>query len=407
MKKIVSLVALIVCLFFVYQASVTFFKKSHEVEYTIKDEKYTFQVQEFLKDNKYYFKITEGAYNFYLKEDNQSNKMKQLIETIQVEEKAGIMCIYPKLKKGTAKTMLCSDGKKMYAYESGKNTLAGSELLQKIKKQSSNLPFLKQPEEKEEVNGQVTYYPTAMDENVVLWFYQGFSVYNRARSLFELTLSFDRYENTHSKLVGKYYITPLYTDNRLYEFSSIRVFDVTNNSKYDLNLETTLSNYTYINGVVDSKLYLFDKNTMQQVEINPKTKNVRVVASKSGDALYYNGKWENRNIYDFVKEKLTFIAFEDTELKYNYTYQSAYMDEDSYYFYDGKAFYQAYKDFLEVPILLFEAENIKDIQVVDGHIYYILGDTLYKYSPNLPRKRIMKYSEFEYNTSSLYDVYRK
>lgn len=409
MKKVISLVILIACLFLIYQTGVTFLKRGHEVEYSIKSENHTFLIQEQLKNQKYYFQISVGSREFYLEENNQLNKMKQVIEDIYVVEEDGMMCIYPILKKGNFQSMMCHDGARMYAFESSKHTSSAIKLIQKIQSNHIVVPFLENVEETEQKNGQVTYFTSAMDPNeeITLWFYQGFSVFNRERSFYEDTISFDRYENTHSELVGKFYVTPKYIDNRLYEFSSVLVFDVTNHVKFELDLGTTLSNYTYINGIVDSKLYLFDKNTMQQIEINPASKKARIIASGSGDAMYYNGKWENRNIYDFVNEKITFMYFDDTELRARYVYNSSYMSGDSYYFYDGFSFYQVYKDSLNTPILLFSQEGIKDIRVVDGHIYYIYEDTLYKYSPTLGRKRIMKYNEFSYNSSSLYDIYRK
>lgn len=404
MKKAMSIAFLMICLFVIYQFGVTFFKQSHEIQYTLKKDSRSFLVHEKFYHQRYYIEIHSDDYTFFLEQDNSFNKMKQIVEDIEFVEEAGMMCIYPDLKNQELTTVVCSDQKKMYAYESVRERAFVSNFVSTLQKDGKFR--YKEVEEVEEHNGQITYYTSAMDEFVSLWFYQGFSIFNSERSLFQSTLSFDRYENTLSRFVGKYYVTPQYTDNKLYEFSSFYVFDVTTNANFTIELDEAVSNYSYVNGIVDDKLYIFDKNLMKQIEVHPAKKTARVVASGNEDALYYHGEWETRNIYDFSQNKIAFLDFDDTKLKEKYQYISAYYSNRSYYFYDGSGFYQVYEDFSDTPMLLFEQAGIKDIKVVDGYIYYILGDTLYKYTPGILRKRIMKYDEFLYNSSMLYDIYR-
>jgi len=407
MKKAFSLALLLICLFFLYQFGVNFFKNSHEVEYSIRNGESVFSVFEHFQKEHYYFEIQTGDYTFVFEQPDQFHKMKQIIEEIEVLEKNGMMCIYPNFKDDVSTSVFCSDKNNMYAYESVKNTGIVSEFSQ-ILKDKGHVPVFAEPyQETEKSSGRITYYSSALDEVLAVWFYQGFSLFDSERSLYQSTISFDRYENTLSVMAGKYYVTPLYQDNRLYEFSSVYVFDVTNNTNFTIDLGTTLSNYTYLNGVVDEKVYLFDKNTMQQIEIAPKNKSSRILATKNEDGLYYHGEWTNRNIYDFVQNKITFVNFDDTDLRSRYSYLFAYDVGSSYYFYDGTSFYQVYKDKMDVKILLFQQSNIQEIKVRDGYIYYILGDTLYKYTPGSNIRRILKYDELLYNAANIYDVYRK
>lgn len=408
MKKAISLAILIICLFVIYQYGITFFKKSHEVSYTVYNNDLSFSIHENFKNGQYFFKISVGDYSFYLEQDNDFNKMRQVIENIDVMKSEEMLCIYPNFKENIQTTITCHDRTRMYSYESVKSTSLVQQFVEYLKTNGNQPVFLKTIENKEEKSGGILYNSNALDELVTVWTYQGFSGLSKERSFDESPLSFDRYDNTISRLVGKYYLLPLYIDNRLYEFSAVEIFDVTNNSTDTIGLGTTLSNYTYVNGIVDNRLYLFDPNTMQQVEINPKGKTAKIVASGNENAIYYyNGDWSTRNIYDFSKEKISFQNFDDTPLKSLYSYTNVFDNKNSYYIYDGTKIYQVYKDFLETPKLLFEQVGMKDIKVVDGYIYYILGNVLYKYTPNEERRAIVTYDEFSYNASNLYDIYRK
>lgn len=408
MRKAISLAILIICLFVIYQYGITYFKETHEIDYTLKNDPYSFQVHETFENGKYYFQIQAGDYTFLLSEENQFNKMKQVIENMEVIENVGTMCIYPVLKNDVSSSITCSVGKQMYSYESLKTSAIVTQFVQNLQAKQIQPIFVEPYQETEEKYKSVTYYPSAIDETIGLWTYRGFSIFENDHSSSKLTLSFDRYENTLSRFVGQYYITPFYTDNKLYEFSSVDVYDTVSHSEETVSLGTTVSNQTYINGVVDGKLYLFDKNTMQQVEINPKSKTARVVASGSEDAIYYsNGDWSTRNIFDFSQQTLLFQYIDESEIKNRYFYQFIDQTEDSYYFYDGIGFYQVYKNSLDLRTLLFEQSNLKHIQVVDGYIYYVFDDTLYKYTPGMERKRILKYDELRYNAYNLYDIYRK
>jgi hypothetical protein len=112
-----------------------------------------------------------------------------------------------------------------------------------------------------------------------------------------------------------------------YDFNKFYIIDLTNNKINDLILkEKNIPLDSYINGVVDNKLYLFDKENLLQYEIDPKKKTSKVVGSTSLNGKYYNSKWEEKDIYEFKNKELIFDLetnilkqiIEGTDFKYIY-----------------------------------------------------------------------------------------
>lgn len=405
MKKAISLVLLFSCIFIIYQFGTNLIKKSHIISYNIKNEK-DFKITETFKNNNYYFLIEAENYQFYYKDKNLFNKRKNIIKEIEYQEENGIMCIYPVYEK-EASTILCSNKYNVYTQESSKNIKASNTLYSKLKNKGytfktdeSNIS--NETESKDNVN----YYQGNFNnkETLVLWKYDSFTIFNSDRSLNVYPLSFDRYENTMSTMISKYYITPLYIDNKLFEFSKLYIYDVISNKESELDLGMTLSNYTYINGIIDDKLYITDPSNVIQLEIEVKNKKVNIVGNKEKNGIYYDGKIHEKNIYDFVNNKITF-KIDDSKLKNKYKYSSVYENQESYFYYTGEELYQVYKDKLDIPILIIKDNSLKQIKIKNDTIYFILNNTIYKYENNKPIKSLLTYNELIYNNSNMYDIY--
>lgn len=404
MKRAISLVFLLVCLFFIYQFGVNYLKNTHEVAYTIQNNNYVYEVKEVFNKDHYDIEIEKDNYTFYLQQDNSFNKQKHILKTIEWKQENDVLCIYPVYQENISSHILCSDKKQMYSKDSINNKSLTVIFTNELKEKKYNIPESK--EETVRTYGQVNYYTSAIDETIILWLYQGFLKMNNEEAEYYQVMPFDRYENTLSALVGKYYVTPAYNNNVLFEIDSFEVYDVTSEAQYTLSLDQPLSDFSYKNGVVDNKLYIFDKNTMTQIEIDPKKKIAQVIGNTNLNGQDYQGSWETRNIYDFGKTLIQFSSFDQSQLQQKYSYISAVEDENSYYFYDGGGLYQVYKQNLDKKILLLKQQNMKEIQVIDGNIYYIVNDTVYKYNKREGNQRILKYSELQYNYENIYAIYR-
>ena len=58
MKKIIKLVLGLIIIFLLIELIIYLFKDEHNINYTIKENKETYQINEIYKNQKYYFKIT-------------------------------------------------------------------------------------------------------------------------------------------------------------------------------------------------------------------------------------------------------------------------------------------------------------------------------------------------------------
>ena len=128
-----------------------------------------------------------------------------------------------------------------------------------------------------------------------------FMLYHLKINIFEK----DTYVNDLGILVDNYYIIPNY-DQKL-EFDTIFIFNIKNNRKKTMKLKYKISKDSYINGVVDNKVYIFDKDNLFQYEINPKKGKIREVGNKKDECLYYDGTWHKISAYDLRDEDIIFV----------------------------------------------------------------------------------------------------
>ncbi len=405
MKKALSIGIFIMFVFVLYQWGVTYFKKEHKIEYTYKSLEKTFQITESFRNNQYLLKIETEGKSFLVTAPNQFQKNKKIINDILYEEENDTLCIFPIYPKETTDTIYCNNGKIQTSYEMNKNTSAVQRLEARIKEKGY------QKEEKEvkemEIRNRSTFYYKDDSEYFTFWDYNGYYVLNGEAKYKMQVTDFDRYENTLSTLIGPFYISPVYRDPTTNEITGFQVLNVTTNKNLVIPLENQLSNSTYINGVVDDRLYLFDPNHLLQIEINPKENKARIVGNKEENAQDYNGSFETRNIYDFVNQKITFTTNIEKEFREKYALNEFKEGEQAVYFIEGNQIYQVYKEYPETKILLLEMNGIKELLLAKDQLYFISGDTLYRYTKNDNLEKVIVSNEFHYNYKNVISVYLK
>lgn len=405
MKKIFSFILVLAVLFLVFQFGITLFKSKHNVDYSIKilDKELAIH-EEYYKDKKndyYYLEVTFNKIKFVFDIDNTFNKQKKIIRDIKIYEEDDLTCISPVyIKNNDDPEIICNIGSDQYSYTSIKEKYDLDEFVESIENFNE-----------EKYTGSETITPA--DRNKVyknnMYENETILVYNYA-NLVKITknknaiIRFsekDVYNNELGVLIDKYYILPKYENKP--EYSSLLIIDITNENIKELEIEEKLSTNTYINGIVDNKLYLFDKSNLVQYEIDPIKRNYRVTGNKTVDAQYYDGKWETRNIYDFSKRELKFVN--SYPIKENYI--GAFETDKYYYYYNrDNEFYKVYKQNSNKPIYLFSFDDMEEIKVSNDHIYFINDDTLYRYD-STGIKKILMNKEFQYNYNNIYGVYFK
>lgn len=408
MKKTITILILLVFLFLGFEFGINFFKQGHETSYKIYVDDIIFNIVETYhgnEDDYYLINIENDKEKFFYTVKNNYNKQKQIIDKIEYFKDENNICIYPVLTNGKGLYLECTHDNKLYTASSyfDKDFVLKIESI--LKEKGYDL-YKNIDTEKNDKYGNSTIYTNNLIESdtVILWTYKGINTINFKRNNAINLLSFDKYENNHGYLVDGYYIFPNYLSSKVLEFSSVNVINLNKMEKQVIDIGYVLSSDTYINGVVDDKLYYTDPSNLLQIEINPKNKNARLVGSRDIGGTLYNGKWQNVNIYDFSQNK---ILFQKEVLDINFSYLQIIETYSSYYFYNSKGeVYQLSKNNLTSPILLFKQEGLNNFNVIDDTIYYVKDNTLYYYRHEDGIVPIVVNNDLRYNSKNRISIYR-
>jgi len=405
MKKIFNFIVVLGLLFFVFQVGITLLKKSHLVNYKIEIGEKKFDVrEEYIKtkeDDYYFFKVTLSNNEFFFDTDNKFNKQKNVIEEIKLYEKEDLICLSPVyIKNNDDAQIICSVDGKQTSYTSIKEQYDLSAFVDSL--DNFNNDKFDSSNTKVSFDNLIVYKDNLYDDcNLIVYDYKELlkvTKNNRERIKFS---SYDIYYNEMGRLIDKYYVLPNFENKP--EYSGMMLIDVVNGEKEIISFDDEISTNLYINGIVDNKLYLFDKSNLIQYEISPDKKSYRIVGNISTNGQYYNGEWSTRNIHDFSRQELVF----NEVLPINDAYVKAFETEKYYYYYNiNNEFYKLYKTELNNPIFLFKYEDIKEVSVVNDYIYFINDDSIYRYD-DTGIKRLVENNEFKYNYKNIYGVYCK
>ena len=405
-KRTISFSLIIILFLLVYQFLFTIVKDNHYVKYTIEngdifniDEKYT------KDDSKDYYliKVSSDDKNFVFKLNNVFNKQKNIVKDVVVIEKGEYYCIGLDLVGDDNYSFPeCEKDGITYSYNSVKDIIDFDEYIKKTKGKDYdryNTESIKKNELGLIVNRSY------IDDNEVVIVY-GYKQMDLLYSNYSRTFSFstmDNYKNTYGTLVGKYYMVPKITS--LPTFSTYIRYDVVDGIKKEIELQTSVSKQSYINGVNDNKLYLFDRSSKIQLEIDPYSESVKEIGNTDNEGItYVNGKKESISVYDLEKMD---VFFENKKDDYP-SLDGEYITSNNYYaiYKKNDSYYKVYKEFQDSPILMFKQSDVKNIKVRDDNVYFIKDNGIYKYNEYGIFGLVFR-NEFIYNYDNIYDIYLK
>lgn len=415
MKKAVSIILLVGLLYFLYQLGANFLKNEHSIEYTIttNDKKFSV-IEKYNKkeyNNQYYLEINIDNNKFFYEIKNSFNKITKIIDRIKYIEKDGMLCIYPILvnKKEYAQ-IECSSANNTYSYDYVKTiSSVPNELVEELKKDGFNSNSWNN-DETVTVSDAMNVYQKNIIKNdyITIWTYSGVRQLSKDKVSKHQYLATDVYENILGTQVDKYYIIPLVVQS--FEFKKIIILNVENDKSSTLEFEDPISTDSYVNGVVDNKLYIFDNDNLKQIEIDPKEESYEIIGTTASNGQFYNGKvWEDRNIYDFKTNKLIFSKdYSKIDELQKYNAKKILESNLNYYILSNDGImYKVNKSNLNNGIIMFKNKNISELKLSNETIYYIAGDSLYYSDIVEGNKLIVKYNEFNYNNRNIFDVYKK
>ncbi len=404
MKKIIKLIIAIFILVLILQWISYLFKSSHEITYNLKADDINYTIEEVYKDQKYYFKITNKNYQYSFEVDNDFHKRKKIINKIYYFNKDNINCIYPVIKNSVKTNILCSDKKQSYAYTYFQNDLAP--FIKTLQENNYYSPSWQKMSNKSQKLETLTAYQNSFPENtnILIYKYNGFYAISKKKLENIILFENDSYKNPLGTKLDKYYIIPNY--DQKYDYSELYTINMKSNKVKKRELSKEISKDSYINGVVDNEIYLFDRDELKQYKIFKNGKKIKEVGNKEKGVLYYNLKFTTKDVYSFRDNNLTFKTFEDyiSKIEKNTSIKYLQKTNDSYYYQtkDNNVYY--YNTNNKLKVLLFN-KKISDFILEKDTLYFISDDTLYSYSFQSGIKKLLTYSELSFNSDNRLAIY--
>jgi len=406
MKRIISFILFFAMAYLAFQFGVVFIKNNHNVDYSLKVlDKVFFISESYIKDKNdelYLVTIKVDNKEFIFDIDNRFNKRRNIVKDILVYEEDDLMCIYPIfINNETIGELECNIDGELYSYFSIKD------------KYNLNPFIITLPKYHEELknNDKVEKYTDLKiftnnildDEHVILYNYKNIINISNFKNHYIVFSLKDVYVNKNGILVGQYYLVP--DGNTPGVHSYMTIIDVTaDNNNYELPLRNELSSNYYINGVVDNLLYIFDKSSLIQYSIDPANRSIRIEGTKETNCrAYINGKWVDVTAYDLLNEEIIFTE-DNNMMRENVEFLGK---NNRYYYYKiDDVFYKSYIRKPDKSIQILTYENAKITKMVNDGIYFIDGDTLYRYKDNSIIPLIQR-NEFKFNNQNIYEIYWK
>ena len=360
---ILILIAIIALILFIISL---FSSKSYSLEYNV--DNYAINENYDKEEKVYYYEITSNGMKYTFISNINYQKNKKLIQGIKIHEKDGYVCL--EVESSSLKTMpLCSyEGQQLSYY------LIPTELQDELN------DYYDKPSLKDITYENYHIYNTY--NNILIWNYKGFNYLNGEDVEFIKLFDKDIYEIPLATKINNYLIVPDYEQE--YEFNTLYIINLDNLKIDTWKMKYTISYDSYILGINDKSVYLVDKKNGIEYEIVPHKKKMRILASNNKNGIIYkNGEAEKINVKTLVADNKHFTY------KSNYNY---ILVNDELYLY-----YWNQNNRIKVS-------NNKIRQIVytnDDSVYYLVGNTLYKYNDIQGEVKLVEYGEWEFNYQNL------
>lgn len=416
MKKKIFIIFIITigCLVFLLKI----FSKGHYITYEIKTNQTKFKIQEkYIRAKKtknkpttYFLAIQTKDSKFSYLISYRFKKQKKIIKQIKYYKDNHYECVVPIFSNKKALVDgVCKYNKKYYNYidimgKSKKIDQFVNNIDEYDKTYFQDQLDLKIKKDNIEIYKNIKYIPnTIIVEN-----YKGIYVMKDSFIHNIKLFSKDVYKKKAKALNDKYYLIADY--NQEFESHIIWKVNIINYKKEKIQFNKTISLNSYIQGTIDGKSYLFDRDTSIQYEINSKkNKIVEVENPKNSIKIYNRGNWDRINTYDAINKDIYFNYYSIKNNSFDQVDQVEGKIADSYYFYKKiNHVYYVYRSFnqsKQYKQFLFKTNEKNRIFYHNDKIYYVDDCYLKMYSDLTGTKTIMKNDEFRFNDNLEFYVY--
>ena len=370
-----------------------------KIKYEIKYNDNYFNVIQEKKNNSYYIEIVGKNIKYPLKVNNKNEKTNKIVNNIYYYNDENYECILPIINYNVLYDMVCLNDGILYSYI---NLYGGNSNLDEYVKniKEYNVDQFKNDISKEtNVQGIIWYDNNKINKIVAITSYNGVITQKGEVKLFNK----DLYDNQISAFVDKFYLIADYDEE--YDFKKFYVVDLDNNEVFTIKSKNEISFDSYIQGVVDDIVYLYDIDNEIQYSIDVKSKKIKVVSSNEKVKYYENEKWTTISKAKANKKLLfNYDSLDNNFSSYDRAVKSGY---NYYLFKYEKDFYRLFRvneNMLDVVKYIADVPS-QNVTIDDDSLYFVSGNTLYYYSDSTALKSILKYDEFTFNSTIKYYIH--
>lgn len=361
--------------------------------YNLKYDNETFNIKELYKNGSNYIEIKHDDKIYPIR---LNTKNRRVINKIYYYKDKNLECIFPVIDNINLDVM-CYKEDILYNYFDIKGENKKLDKYIKTIKEYNKDTFLNKEEIKNIKHTITLFNNEDINKNIAITTYKGLMIDGMEIELFKN----DIYNNKISSFVDNFYLIADY--DKEYEFNDFYLVNIKTKSIEKIKTKYDISFDSYIQGIVDNKIYLYDLDNQNQYEIDVNRKIVKVISSKDKIRYYKSNKWEtiskpSKELYfDYIPLSKDFI-------RYDYVLES-----DNYYYLfkknnDEYNLYRVDKENINIYKYIGVVPSI-DIHIYDDYLYYISNNKLYYYSDSTSFRTILIDTEFTFNNTIKYYIY--
>lgn len=425
MMKLLKMLLALFTLYLLIQLGFRFLGKGHEIDYKIYKDGLTLNVEEtFITNTKteidsYLFNVSINDKVFYFQTYKYFNNAERIIEDFRYFSNDSYKCLLPIFSGGNiAVDVMCLENSviKYYHNIKGKNKEL-DDFVNGLGIAKYNVNAWADNKTNEKKSGPITVYV----DNIVDKHFAGINNYKGIYTLNNINknkihgiklFNNDVYKRDIEVIAGNLYVVANY--NNANEFTSFYVVDLIDNDRFTIKSSQRINFDSYIQGVVDGSIYLYDRSNKKQYEVDTEKENVLEVGNaETGIRHYNNGAWERLEISELAKKDIKFIDGESTSSDGIYQKIDTIGRGDTGYIYYYQKVGNSYSVLRapsrnpEYKTHLFNAKSISNVKYIKDYIYFVEGDEIKYYHDSKGIKTLLKNEEFDFNDSLKYNVYFK
>lgn len=354
MKKHVVLVIILILLFVIF---IYFYLRtvSYELSYTVDELKI---IEKYNKNlGAYYFAVNYNDKIYELISFDQYTNKRKLIENVNISQSDNETCLSFDTKEIKLYS-ICSDNDSYYVAN------------------LTNQAEFNKVDSYENINiGNLD------NKTYLLWNYHDFIYLNNGTKEKLTLFSKDIYNLSLIYTFDEYLLVPDYEQS--YLFDKIYVINTKQARIKEINLRFDVYFNSYFLGHDKNKVYIYDLRENQEFYIDLKKEEIYTTESQ----VLINNKWKSVSNQAFQNERPTFSEEEALEV---------FLENNSLY--------------MKIPNgntkLLLTKREVSELVKVDGlNIYYISGETMYKYNLFKGEEAILQYSEWNFNYQNMVFIF--